>query len=98
MTFGGLESGGPPNGTQAHDLSRELRFGRPAQVGATPFGEPPLSKPLPWETFESSPLRGTEKKNNKQLTPKHKSVTHVLSYECYRCPDPARWAELDFRL
>jgi hypothetical protein len=27
----------PQNGTQAHDLSRELGFGRPAQVGATPF-------------------------------------------------------------
>ena len=27
----------PQNGTQAHDLSRELEFGRPAQVGATPF-------------------------------------------------------------
>jgi hypothetical protein len=29
----------PPNGTQAHDLSRELRFESPAQVGATPFGD-----------------------------------------------------------
>jgi len=27
----------PQNGTQAHDLSRELGSGRPAQVGATPF-------------------------------------------------------------
>ncbi len=27
----------PQNGTQAHDLSRELGFGSPAQVGATPF-------------------------------------------------------------
>ena len=27
----------PQNGAQAHDLSRELEFGRPAQVGATPF-------------------------------------------------------------
>jgi len=27
----------PQNGTQAHDLSRELEFVRPAQVGATPF-------------------------------------------------------------
>ena len=27
----------PQNGTQAHDLSRELGFGRSAQVGATPF-------------------------------------------------------------
>lgn len=27
----------PQNGTQAHDLSRQLEFGRPAQVGATPF-------------------------------------------------------------
>ena len=25
------------NGSQAHDPSRELGFGRPAQVGATPF-------------------------------------------------------------
>jgi hypothetical protein len=29
----------PPNGTQAHDMSRELRFERPAHVGATPFGD-----------------------------------------------------------
>jgi len=28
----------PQNGTQAHDLSRELMFVRPAQVGATRFG------------------------------------------------------------
>lgn len=27
----------PQNGTQAHDLSRELEFDRPSQVGATPF-------------------------------------------------------------
>jgi len=27
----------PQNGTQAHDLNRQLEFGRPAQVGATPF-------------------------------------------------------------
>ena len=27
----------PQNGTQAHDLSRELEFVRPVQVGATPF-------------------------------------------------------------
>jgi len=27
----------PQNGTQAHDLSREPEFVRPAQVGATPF-------------------------------------------------------------
>ena len=27
-----------PNGPQAHDLGRELEFERPAQVGATPFG------------------------------------------------------------
>jgi transposase InsO family protein len=29
----------PQNGPQAHDLNRELEFGRPAQVGATPFGD-----------------------------------------------------------
>lgn len=29
----------PPNGTQAHDMSRELWFGRPAHVGATPLGD-----------------------------------------------------------
>jgi len=39
---------GPQNGTQAHDLSRELEFVRPAQVGATPF----------WDRVE--PLRGQE--------------------------------------
>jgi hypothetical protein len=27
----------PKTGPQAHDLSRELEFVRPAQVGATPF-------------------------------------------------------------
>jgi len=62
MTFGGLESGGPPNGTQAHDLSRELRFGRPAQVGATPFGEPPLSKPCLRKHLNRPPFRGDRKK------------------------------------
>jgi hypothetical protein len=39
----------PQNGTQALDRSRELEFGRPAPVGATPF----------WG-FE--PLRGQELK------------------------------------
>ena len=34
----------PQNGSQAHDLSRELAFGRPAQVGATPFLGPPSSR------------------------------------------------------
>jgi hypothetical protein len=29
----------PPNGTQAHDMSRELWFNRLAHVGATPFGD-----------------------------------------------------------
>ena len=29
----------PPNGAQAHDMGRELWFGRPAHVGATPFGD-----------------------------------------------------------
>ena len=27
----------PQNGSQAHDPSREPEFGRPAQLGATPF-------------------------------------------------------------
>src|SRR3974390_1204708 len=36
------QTGPPPNGPQAHDRSRELWFGRPAPVGATPFGDGPV--------------------------------------------------------
>ena len=35
----------PQNGTQAHDTSRELEFGRPARVGATPFWDRMTSEP-----------------------------------------------------
>ena len=45
MRLGGFDDGRPPNGSQAHDLSRELEFDSPAQVGATPFGDRPSSKP-----------------------------------------------------
>ena len=34
--------GCPATGTQAHDRSRELRFGRPAPVGATPVADQPF--------------------------------------------------------
>lgn len=36
--------GCPASGTQAHDRSRELEFGRPAPVGATPLAEHPSSR------------------------------------------------------
>ena len=43
----------PQNGTQAHDLSRELKFVRPAQLGATPF----------WDR-RSAPFGGQEQRQN----------------------------------
>ena len=43
----------PQNGSQAHDLSRELAFGRPAQVGATPF----------WDR-RRAPFGGQKRKTN----------------------------------
>jgi hypothetical protein len=73
VKFGGFEAGRPPNGAQAHDLSRELEFVSPAQVGATPFGDRAASKPY---TQKHS---GHRKNNNKQLTTRPESVTHVLS-------------------
>jgi transposase InsO family protein len=36
--------GCPASGTQAHDRSRELEFGRPAPVGATPLADHPSSR------------------------------------------------------
>ena len=37
-------AGCPATGTQAHDRSRELKFGRPAPVGATPVADHPSSR------------------------------------------------------
>ena len=68
----------PQNGSQAHDLSRELAFGRPAQVGATPF----------WDR-RRAPFGGAEKKD-KCVNQQPKSVTYVLNHECYLCIDCAR--------
>ena len=65
MKFGGFEAGRPPNGIQAHDLSRELEFVRPAQVGATPFWECPAWEPESKKTYEDQiPLRGIKPKND----------------------------------
>ena len=61
----------PQNGSQAHDLSRELAFGRPAQVGATPFWDRPASEPQ--STKHSNigfPLRGNEKQKQQNMTAK----------------------------
>lgn len=57
--YDGLEAGRPPNGTQAHDLSRELEFDSPAQVGATPFGDRPASKPRAWRYSIRAPFGGS---------------------------------------
>ena len=65
-SFGGLEAGGPQNGTQAHDTSRELESGRPARVGATPFWEPPASKPCTLVLRIRTPFRGQQTMNNQQ--------------------------------
>jgi hypothetical protein len=49
LPFHPLSRGAPPyppgcpaTGTQAHDRSRELWFGRPAPVGATPVADQPI--------------------------------------------------------
>jgi len=62
----GLGGGRPPNGTQAHDLSRELEFGRPAQVGATPLGDRPPPKPAPGQIRFPAPS-GTATENNRTM-------------------------------
>jgi hypothetical protein len=67
----------PQNGTQAHDLSRELEFVRPAQVGYPILG-PPSSR------FAES------KRQNKSVNNQDGSVTDVLNQKCYRCIDCAR--------
>jgi hypothetical protein len=90
-TFDGLATGRPPNGTQAHDLSREQQFGRPAQVGATPFGDRPASKPCAGQNGIPASF-GAQQEMNKPVNDEHEgteSVTHVLNHKCYRCLD---WA------
>jgi len=56
--FGGSDAGRPQNGTQAHDLSRELEFVRPAQVGATLFWDRPTSEPHVGESSMRAPFGG----------------------------------------
>ena len=50
----------PQNGTQAHDMSRELKFVRPAHIGATPFWD---RRSAPSATANRAPS-GTEKKKD----------------------------------
>ena len=66
----------PQNGAQAHELSRELQFDRPAQLGATPF----------WDR-RRAPFGG--QKENETVNQETKSVTYVLNQECYLCIDCA---------
>jgi hypothetical protein len=66
------------NGAQAHDLSRQLSFGRPAQVGATPFWD---RRSAPSGT-ENQPC-GAENRNNKG-----QSNCELLTQKCYRCIEP----------
>lgn len=61
--FGGFDAGRPPNGSQAHDMSRELEFDRPAHVGATPFGDRPASKPRTRENSIPAPFGGKKEIN-----------------------------------
>ncbi len=79
-SFAGCQLGGPQNGTQAHDLSRELEFDRPAQVGATPFWEPPAWQPTAHKrTKIRPPLQGGEMEEEQPTETTHK---------CYPCIDP----------
>jgi hypothetical protein len=93
--FVGCEAGGSQNGSQAHALSRELEFGRPAQGGATPFCDPPASQPQRNNHSKIGfPLRGNERQE--QQPTRHKSVTHVLTQMCYRCLDRAHRPTFSF--
>ena len=77
--FVGFAAGGPQNGTQAHALSRELEFGRPAQGGATPFWDPPATKPQSSNHSNIGfPLRGN----------KRTKTTTITVEKCYPCVDP----------
>ena len=89
----------PPNGTQAHDLSRELWFGRPAPVGATPFGDG-LVCSIQGSGGRPHPFRGTRRfapkkrpgESRKNLTQfGHPSISHsrasLRSDNCPKIPD-----------
>lgn len=70
-------------GPRRYDLSRELGFERPAQVGATPFADSPA-------LHLGQVLRsGFDKKKKivKLINNGHESVTHVLTHKRYLCPD-----------
>ena len=80
MNEAGTVLGYPRMGPRRYDLSRELGFGRPAQVGAIPFADSPTLV-LGGQLDEA--VR-TEELNNHGRP----SVTHVLTHKCYLCPDP----------
>ena len=66
----------PRNGTQAHDLSRELEVRQTVSDRRYPVSGPP-----------SSPSGMNEEDNGVKRKPK--SVTDVLNHECYLCIDCA---------
>jgi len=58
--------GAPKTGPRRYDTSRELRFVRPARVGATPFWDRPASEPQSHNIrVLDSPFGGMRNKNNK---------------------------------
>ena len=67
----------PQNGTQAHDLSRELEFVQTGSGRRYPILGPPSSR------FAES------KRQNKSVNNQDGSVTDVLNQKCYRCIDCA---------
>ncbi len=73
--------GYPRMGPRRYDLSRELRFGRPAQVGATPFADSPTLVPGSKVDKELA----VEQLNNDGQP----SITYVLTHKCCPCPDRA---------
>jgi hypothetical protein len=66
----------PRNGTQAHDLSRELEVRQTVSDRRYPVSGPP-----------SSPSGMNEEDKGVKREPK--SVTDVLNHECYLCIDCA---------
>jgi hypothetical protein len=54
--------GVPKTGPWRYDTSRELKFGRPARVGATPFWDRPTSEPQSKKHSNNGfPLPGNKK-------------------------------------
>ena len=69
----------PQNGTQAHAMSHDLEFGRPAHGGATPCWDRPSSDSK--ISFRAaSRIRNIKEKRQKNCNP--------CGTKCYLCPDP----------